>query len=528
MELVTTLIDALVTDYKIRGKIKPSTRADRFAACKALAVELAEKGNTRQALLPAKRAFELWKGEPGFIDTYLNWLSAEHDAEGIRKVSKRAGMRMADCGTLLEALRYFNLHHYAYQSTGGGDHYEYDFDILSRVERLAQLGSAHKRSVKKSMPEKGSPLRTAYLLYGATHTDSALVRLMADVARYHDRTVIDCCFFSPDINAPTTRQKSADLLSAAGADLIAVDSMDEKYCLSETKKKLLDWEPDILVSVAALGDFKQYYLFCACEAPVKIALCFGPPAQFVPPGADFVISSTVHPLIDCPCDGAVVNVEPTPPQSLALTGKGRLPNHTEIPDDAVVVMAAGRSEKFLDREYWQSIFNVIRSRENVHFVAIGITNAPIFLDELLTDEIKHRGHVFGWLNDYHDVLRRADILVDTYPSGGGLTIIDAMFYGIPVLSFTNDYSKVFDQRTWSLADETIGNPDLIVPRGNFFEFECRLGQLIDDACLRERLGQKCKRQITRTKCNPERMVRRIEKHYLTVAKQKFATDSLHN
>ena len=497
------------------------TRTYRFSTFYAHAANLAGKNQHRQALVQAERAFKLWDGEPDFIDTYLEWLSAEHDARGIRRVSKRAGMKMADSGNLMEAIRYFNIHQYAYQSTCGRDYYEYDFDILSRVERLALLDFPHKLPVKKNKLKKERPLRTAYLLYGAIHTNSVLVRLMADFARYHDRTLFDCCFFSPDINIPNTRQHNADLLRAAGVDFIAVDSMDEEHCLRETKKSLQEWQPDILVSVTALGDFKQYYLFCTCPAPVKIALCYGPPALFVPPIADFVISSAYHPLADCPCDGAVVHVEAMPPECHTPAEEGGLPKNVDIPDDAVIIMAAGRSEKFLDREYWQSILKVIRNRENIYFIAIGLRTAPNFLCELLTDNIRDRVFILGWINDYHEILCQADILVDTYPSGGGLTVLDAMSYGIPVLSFKNDHSKAFDQRTWSLADEIIGITDLIVSRDNFSDFEQRLGELIDNASLRERLGMECQVRVKQTRNNPERMVRRIEKLYLKVAQQNM-------
>lgn len=519
MSLIETLVadiqrGVLFSDAQLADVLKMGSRAERFSACKELALALARNGGDRQSRLLAKRAFALWNGEPGFIDEYMDFLHADHDAEGIRKVSKRAGMWMADQGNLMEALRYFNVHQYAYQSTGTGDRYEYDLDIIKAIEQLARANSTDRPPLGKLTIQEGRfsrPLRVAYLVYGATHTNSVLVRLLTDFVRYHDRELFECLFFSPDAKILPSRPITSELFRDVGAELIAVDSTDEKFCLIETEKLLRDCRPDIVVSVAALADYRQYYLFCCCPTAARIALCYGPPAQYVPPTADFVISSTLHPLIDSPCDGEVVEVEATLPERHAISG--RLPEGIAIPDEAVVLMAAGRSEKFLDREYWRAIFDVLVTYPDVYFVAFGLMNHPPFLDALFTGAIKDRVIILGWLEDYHDLLARADIVIDTYPSGGGLIILDSMSYGIPVISFENDYLQPFNQVNWNLAEELIKIKKLIVPRGDFAELKCRLGELIEDTALRECLGLECKAYIIQTRGQPERMVRRIEGIY---------------
>jgi glycosyltransferase involved in cell wall biosynthesis len=100
--------------------------------------------------------------------------------------------------------------------------------------------------------------------------------------------------------------------------------------------------------------------------------------------------------------------------------------------------------------------------------------------------------------------------------------MDSMSFGIPVLSFSNDFLRPFDQANWSLADEVIGIQDLIIQRGDFAEFKRRLGKLIEQPALRERLGSECKARITQTKGNPERMIRRMEEIYSGVAREQRA------
>lgn len=519
MSLIETLVTdirrgVLFSDAQLSDVLKIGSRKERFSACKELALALARNGEDRQSRLLAQRAFALWNGEPGFIDEYLDMLRADHDAEGIRKVSKCAGMWMADQGNLMETLRYFNIHQYAYQSTGEGDRYEYDGDILKTLEQLARANSTDRPPLRKLTIQEGRfsrPLRVAYLVYGATHTNSVLVRLLTEFVRYHDRELFEGMFFSPDANILPSRPITSELFRDAGAELIAVDSADEKFCLIETEKLLRDCQPDIVVSVAALADYRQYYLFCCCPTATRIALCYGPPAQYVPPTADFVISSTLHPLIDSPCDGEVVEVEATLPERHAISG--RLPEGIAIPDKAVVLMAAGRSEKFLDRKYWRAVLDVLEAYPSTYFVAFGLSKPPRFLDEILTNDFKKRVCILGWLEDYHDLLARADIVIDTFPSGGGVIVMDAMSFEIPVISFENDYLQPFNQVNWNLAEELIKIKKLIVPRGDFAELKCRLGELIENPALRERLGLKCKAYIMQTRGSPERMVRRIEEIY---------------
>lgn len=508
-EVAEIRVSTEIADSRLIDLLSQASRVTRFAACRDLAWAFHSAGRLDRALQLARRAFGLWYGEPDFIAKYIDLLRARGDAEGIRTAGKRAGMLSAGQNDVIGALRHFNTHHYAWQSMGQGDRYEYDHDILRAVERLAGVGEGESLPLRPAMPRK--KIRLAYLTYGASHTGSVLVRIMLDYARYHDRDRFDVRFFSPDVDNHTLR-RNVGLLLSVGAELDIAASNDEADCLSRTAGALARFAPDILVSVAALADYRQYYLFARCPAAVRVSLSYGPPAQFVPPTADWAISATRHPHIDNPCDGSVVEFESTlpvrPPKEV------NLPAGVCIPKDAIVVMAAGRSEKFLVREYWDAILKVLGNHPEAYMVVVGIRQRPAFLDALLATESGQRVYVLGWLEDYHAILAQADVVVDTYPSGGGLTITDSMAFGIPVLSFANDYLAPYDQTSWNPAEEIIGNPELIVPRGDFAEFSRRLARLISDSELRKHLGEECRKHVHETRGNPQRMVRRVEAEYL--------------
>lgn len=497
-----------VADSCLVDLLSQSSRIGRFTACRDMALAFQSAGSSARALQFARRAFGLWRGEPDFVDGYIELLRTDGDAEGIRTASKRAGMLSTGKNDVMDALRYFNTHHYAWQSTGWGDRYDYDHDILRAVEHLAGVGSG-ALPVRTAMPRE--KIRVAYLVHGASHTASVLVRLMLDYARHHDRDRFEVRFFSPDVDNHNLR-KNVGLLLSHGSELTIAASADEGACLARTAEALAGFAPDILVSVAALADYRQYYLFAGCPAAVRVSLSYGPPAQFVPPTADWAISATRHPHMDNPCDGSVVEFESTLP--VRPPEDANLPAGVCIPEGAVVIMAAGRSEKFLDREYWEAILGVLGKHPEARMVVVGIRQRPAFLDALLATEPGQRIQVLGWLEDYHPLLAKADVVVDTYPSGGGLTITDSMAFGIPVLSFANDYLVPYDQTSWNPAEEIIDDPELIVPRGDFAEFSRRLDRLISDSALRKRLGEECRKHVHETRGNPQRMVRRVEAEYL--------------
>ena len=108
----------------------------------------------------------------------------------------------------------------------------------------------------------------------------------------------------------------------------------------------------------------------------------------------------------------------------------------------------------------------------------------------------------------------ADVLIDTYPSGGGHVLIDAMSLGIPFVSFENNYLQPFDQTDWSVADEFVDIPELILPRGDFARFRETVNSLINDGNYRRRMGELCKEKIRASMADPAKGVAELERRLL--------------
>jgi glycosyltransferase involved in cell wall biosynthesis len=129
--------------------------------------------------------------------------------------------------------------------------------------------------------------------------------------------------------------------------------------------------------------------------------------------------------------------------------------------------------------------------------------------------------LLGWREDILSIFCLADVVIDTYPSGGGHVLIDAMALGIPFVSFENNYMRNFDQTDWSVADEFVSIPELIVHRGDFEKFLDAVSKLIEDSEYRRRMGDLCREQIRASMGNPERGIRAYENVLLELINGKM-------
>jgi glycosyltransferase involved in cell wall biosynthesis len=497
--------------------------ADRFAVNAALARAYLKAGAVGRAKVFADRALLQSDYAHHFLPLFVEIQHAAGDVKSVRAAYKRIGMKYSAEGNIAGAIEYFNLSHYALQKAGRGDVYEYDFDVMEKVFAMARP-YRFGQSVASTIARAGDKIRVAYLVLGASHSESVLVKLLCEFGRHHDRAQFDVRFYVPDrLHEPTSpeaiqynllRSTNIEKLESQGARVIAPTSTDVLECLLYTAEEIRGFRPHLLVTTAVLADFGHYFIRALRPAAVTLGLCYGPPEQYSPPDLDWVISATMHPLIDNPCSGSLIPIETTPPDPTDASGYNR--TDFGIPEHAVVVLCAGRPEKLQHEEFWSALFRVLRENLDAFLLVIGMAEEPPFLAAMTPPDIKARFSGLGWRTDFLKILGMADILVDTFPSGGGITLFDAMALGKPVVTFHNDYSKRYSQAEWSVGDEWVEDPELLVARGDFDRFIAIVSRLIANPELRARTGARCRSAVLRSRGDPERMVRRHEKAYRKV------------
>jgi glycosyltransferase involved in cell wall biosynthesis len=498
-------------------------RKERCHVNVRLAEAYSDIGNFRQARIFIQRSWMLSGFSPDILPLYINIHASLKDIDSIREAYKMQGMTEAARGNATNALRYFNQWQYAFVDHLRIDKYIYDFDILACIRRMAEPWRF--REYVQEKPLSNRKIRLAYLMFGMLHSNSVLVKINCMLARYHDKERFDITFFVPDPKISIQKFEQAietiDQLHGHHCDVIlAPSSTNDLQRLRSLASKIFDYQPDILITSALLAEFEHYFIASLRPAPLIVGLIQGPPEQFAAPDMGWGISWSKHPLIDAPCDASLVHIGLDLPDRGSITPISK--KELIIPDDVLIIMSGGRYVKFENLDFWKAVMDILSRHPDLYYVAVGVSREQLpFLDTLLTSDLSQRVMLLGWRKDVLNLFCLADVVIDTYPSGGGHVLIDAMALGIPIVSFENNYMRNFDQTDWSVADEFISIPELIVSRGDFEQFKNAVSRLIEDGGHRRRMGDLCKEQIRKKMGNPEKGVRDYEDVLTEIIKKKM-------
>lgn len=452
----------------------------------------------RQALLEAYRDFQLQVGNPARAKSAVLQVALEH----------------ARAGHLEACLSFAEVWQFAYPRWVGQDAYAYEPALLWAIQDLA---APHRLPSRLPKQAPGEPLRVAYLVFGGTHQNSVIVKIARIFAERHQG--VTPAFFFPD-QEPTLRQSlqggaHLEAFRALGHRAEAAPAGPVPEGLLALGAAIQAFDPHVLVTTAALADFRHYFLASLFPHLPRVAQVSGPPPQFVPPDFDEGIAWTLHPLLDSPIPCQRVPLELGLPDPATVIPPPR--PQLGIPEDATVLGAGGRSLKFRDPHFWRTVATLLRARPSVHFLAMGV--GPGELGGVLPPlepALAARLHFQPWQDDYLATLSVADVLLDTFPSGGGVVVQEMMALGRPVVAYANDYLKPFDQVAWTPAPEFLPPGDLGIPHGDEARYLEVVGRLVDDPAYRQAMGEEAQAWIYRHYDRPERMVRRCEQIYQQV------------
>ncbi len=504
---------------------RPRDRAQVNASLAAAYFASNGKESLEHAKTLIERAWFLSNFNLDLLPLYTEILATAGDVEGIRSAYKTIGIRMARHGRVSEAIRFFDLWHSAYATFLKADKYEYDLDVLESMDSLA----APYRFSRQLRPDvnDGKKVRIAYLLKGITELGSVLMKVIYLLAKYHDPSRFDLMIFAPEsvTSIKNSPEGSAHIeaFSRLGYDIVlGPDVATTKERLLAVARAIEGSKPDVLVTSAALANFEQYFISTLHPAPIMIGLLQGPPPLFAPPFLDWAIAWSGHTLLDCPVGCSRSSLGADLKTRSHVTARER--SELDVPEGAVIVASAGRYFKFQDRRFWGLVRDVLMDHRDTFYVAIGVTKDQLqFLDEVVPAEIQSRIRFIPWRgDDYLKTLVLADILIDTYPSGGSGILLDALGLAIPCVSFENNYMRLFEQTDWSPADQFINDPDLLAPRGDFDQLKKVVARLITDDSYRAKIAEQSHQYILKTFANPEASVRHCEQIYLQVITDKLS------
>lgn len=503
-------------------------RQDRTRVNTSLARAYLKSGrrdDLEHASIFIKRAWILSRFSEELLPLHQEIHLALGDTVCVKEAYKRVGMVAAKRGDLAAALTFFNRWQYAYAEALNIDHYEYDFDILSRIEELAEPDQFTPK-LRRNVLSNGK-IRVAYLMQGATELGSVLVKVLSLLAKYADRTRFETMFFAPESEVAVMESAEGashiKMFASLGSKMFTAPNIeDSKSRLLAVGRMIRDAEPDILVTTAALANFENYFIASLHPAAVRIALLQGPPPQFAPASFDHAIAWSRHTLMESPVDTTGFGMGGDLPDRIQVEPYPR--EQFGIPDDCSVILSAGRFVKFQEPRFWQAIVELLKSESRLYYLVLGIAENQVpFLSDLLPFEVKSRIRFVGWQGgDYLRALVLADLLIDTFPSGGGQILLEGLALGIPCVSFENDYMRIYDQNDWSPADEFINIPELLVPRWDFKSMNQLILELIRNPDRRRDLSRRTQKYVEETRGHPDISVRKCEDVYINVLEERLS------
>jgi hypothetical protein len=497
-----------LTPQELVDHLAVPAKADRIGIFLAFAEAYFRVNDVRKGAQYLERAWRLTGPTEELYAAYAQALGAVGDVEASRAAHKGMGLLRAAEGRTSEALESFDAWHYVYARMQGEDHYTYDPDILATVDRLA---APHRRAPGVPRPLGGRKLRIAHLVQGALEFNSVLMKIARLYAQHLDHGTFEAAFFFPDPESTLRASKQGgshlDFVTAQGCRAVpAPEGPDDAQRLVGVAETIRAYAPDLLVVHAGLASFRTYFILSQTPAQRVLGIISGPPPQFAPPQLDHALCWTHHNLMEVPvdCDFVPLETELTDPTGVTPIPLAEL----DLPETTPLLVAGGRSIKFSHPTFWARVREVLLRHPEAWLVCIGPTADQ--LGDLLRD-VPPRVKFIGWTDQYLRILARADVVLDTFPNGGAVIVMDAMALGKPLVSVENDYGKPYDQIDWMPAQEYLyPGCELVMKRGDEAGYLAMVDRLLTDEGFRRAHGERMRQEVMIHRGHPHRMVTRSE------------------
>ncbi|MBW2340816.1 MAG: glycosyltransferase [Deltaproteobacteria bacterium] len=498
--------------------------AIRWKANLKLAQEFLEKGDLEKAeVLVSRSLLQCNYQDDNTLNLFVDVNAKLKDFQKIREAYKRRAINEANDGKLDTALGFFELSINAALFLSGVYDTPVDLEITNQIRTIAKsLGDNFPPFAPPETVRKGSKINLGYLVEGFD-SSQAPIKNYINYARFHDKGIFQITFYSrwrPDdeIKGAQNYRKTIKEIENEGHCVVVSPPLPTHLeRILFLFQKIKDDKIDIL-STNALYTVPHIHLLCAMKpAPFLMKDVMQQPEFSLLP--DLTIHHSFHTLIEdvgrCECFGSRY----LKPSVTKKVNKSNL----RLPSDSVLLTSSGRGQKFISPDFWHCIDCILSNCPRAYFMAIGFSERDTDLSHVLSPEVRKRTILTGFRDDVYDLLQAADIYIDTFPQGGGYSLAEAIFAGLPCVMFESNYWCSFGVKD-STYSEILGIPELIVPKNDYDALIGLVTKLVDDSAYRKRVARLVEARAKNTLGNYDEYIRARESIMIETFSKKVRTE----
>ena len=496
----------------------------RFQANVDAAREHLDRGDHRKAVVFLQRALLVSRfQDEEVLDAYVQVCKTLREYDALRVAYQRAGIEALRRGQLNRAFLYcdwaVNAHYYS--------HHKYDSVIDHEIsERIIQSAEDHPiraRLRSKIAPRSGERIKIGYVLGGLGY-DVSITRVYLGVLRHHRKEIFDVTVYSlyrdDDLFLPdaASYQKTSAVIGNLEHRIALAPKLNSTaqrvLCLAE---RIVDDRIDVIVSPMMYTMPSLHFLHALKLAPAFIKDSFQMREMSLLP--DLTIHPTKRAVIEDigRCIPLMVGMEPPEPREPVRR------KDLGLSPDGTVLISVGRPCKFSQDLFWKTMMDLLQRYPQATLCIVGTGPESIDSSSLRTD-IRERIKPLGQVKEVEPYLNAADIYVDTFPLGGGLTLIEAMFAGLPIVMFETNYTEPFDIQSNTLS-EVVAPSEFVIPRWDTGAFVSAVGRLIENETYRKETGKKSRRTAMERFADVGGYTRKREDLYLRTLLHKIESDA---
>jgi glycosyltransferase involved in cell wall biosynthesis len=477
-------IDVLQRLVRLR---QPAQRAYVFEIVGRAFIGAKDRAQAAEQLV---RAWTLGR-EPAF-EYLIKLLLSLRRFDEVRPIVHRAFIAARQRGDVRAACDALLHHHAAVYATYAAGIESPIFQDPIVIDAILDLLIPYRPTILPKYNRK--KIRVGYLLTGEGSRDyNHHPEIAIDLSCSHDKTRIDPVVLTTDsfdslAEASPFFVGRRERLAAANVPLIHIpwkwDNFDAAVGAADAVAAL---DLDVLVT-NALSDY-AFLLAALRPARRLVGIGLGEVTLYTSPILDSCVQFTLKPGEDALCD-TVITRGFISDRRLSVPG-AVTPVDLGLPPGGVRLFSGGRAVKFHNRAYWELVARVLAARPDARLVVCGIDGA--FVREHPAAEpvlpFAERVHGLGWRNDYLQVVAGCDIVLDTFPQGGGWTLFEPMSLGIPVIGYRDPPLPMFREATWNPALEFFDLPGAVFDWWEPDPIIARVLELIDDPVARREAGE---------------------------------------